>query len=144
MQRVRQQMDAARHSALIDLVSRVWDWSVPLERRDPAVRRRAVVRGGTPASDLEAGFVASLGDSQTGRIADLSAHVTTAERALGAQVSGVLERARDQGLRHPAAVHLRLSGAAGQSLGAFLSRGVRVELTGVANDYVGKLSLIHI
>ena len=113
-------------------------WSVPLERRDPAVRRRAVARGGTPASELEAGFVASLGESRTGRIADLSAHVTTAERALGAQVSGVLERARDQGLRHPAAVHLRLSGAAGQSLGAFLSRGVRVELTGVANDYVGK------
>lgn len=33
---------------------------------------------------------------------------------------------------------LRLSGAAGQSLGAFVPRGVTVELVGEANDYVGK------
>ncbi len=113
-------------------------WSVPLERRDPAARRRPVPRTLTPASELEATLVTSLGGSQTGRIVDLSATVTTAERALGAAISGVLERARDKGERHPVAVHLRLAGAAGQSLGAFLSRGVRVELTGVANDYVGK------
>jgi glutamate synthase domain-containing protein 2/glutamate synthase domain-containing protein 1/glutamate synthase domain-containing protein 3 len=113
-------------------------WSVPVERRDPVVRRGALIRAVAPASELEAGLVASLSGSRTGRIVDLSAQVTTAERALGAQVSGVLERARDGGQRHPDAVHLRLTGAAGQSLGAFLTRGVRVELTGVANDYVGK------
>ena len=113
-------------------------WVVPAARRDPAIRRSAVHRTVAPASALEAGFVAGLAGSQTGRIVDLEASVTTAERTLGAQLSGVLERARDQGLRHPAAIHLRLTGSAGQSLGAFLSRGVRVELTGVANDYVGK------
>jgi glutamate synthase (NADPH/NADH) large chain len=113
-------------------------WGVPAERRDPAVRRGAIRRNVAPASAFEASLVASLAKSETGRIVDVEAHVTTAERTLGAQVSGVLERARDQGLRHPAAIHLRLTGAAGQSLGAFMSRGVRVELTGVANDYVGK------
>jgi glutamate synthase (NADPH/NADH) large chain len=33
---------------------------------------------------------------------------------------------------------VRLRGTAGQSFGAFLARGVTVELTGDANDYVGK------
>ncbi|MDH3999346.1 MAG: glutamate synthase large subunit, partial [Desulfuromonadales bacterium] len=36
------------------------------------------------------------------------------------------------------AITLRLSGVAGQSLGAFLAHGVNIFLHGVANDYVGK------
>jgi glutamate synthase (NADPH/NADH) large chain len=35
-------------------------------------------------------------------------------------------------------IHVRLSGTAGQSLGAFLAHGVTLELVGDANDYVGK------
>ncbi|CAG0926471.1 MAG: Ferredoxin-dependent glutamate synthase 1 [Rhodocyclaceae bacterium] len=35
-------------------------------------------------------------------------------------------------------IHIRLNGTAGQSFGAFLARGVTLELTGEANDYVGK------
>jgi glutamate synthase (NADPH/NADH) large chain len=35
-------------------------------------------------------------------------------------------------------IRIRLSGSAGQSLGAFLPRGVSIELRGDANDYVGK------
>lgn len=35
-------------------------------------------------------------------------------------------------------ITVRLRGAAGQSLGAFLARGIRIELYGDANDYVGK------
>ncbi|HTI20009.1 MAG TPA: glutamate synthase large subunit [Kutzneria sp.] len=35
-------------------------------------------------------------------------------------------------------IHVTLSGSAGQSLGAFIPRGVTVELVGDANDYVGK------
>ncbi len=113
-------------------------WSVPPERRDPRVRRRAVARTEVPASAVEAGLVAALGASRTGRNVDLVASVTTAERALGAAITGVLERAADAGARRPATVNLRLTGAAGQSLGAFLGRGVRIELTGVANDFVAK------
>ena len=36
------------------------------------------------------------------------------------------------------AVQVTLDGPAGQSLGAFLSAETRIEVTGVANDYVGK------
>ena len=35
-------------------------------------------------------------------------------------------------------IHLRFTGSAGQSLGAWLARGVTIELEGDANDYVGK------
>jgi glutamate synthase (NADPH) large chain len=35
-------------------------------------------------------------------------------------------------------IHFRLHGSAGQSFGAFLARGVTLELVGDANDYVGK------
>ncbi|WP_027943227.1 glutamate synthase large subunit [Amycolatopsis taiwanensis] len=35
-------------------------------------------------------------------------------------------------------IHVRLTGSAGQSLGAFLPRGITLELIGDANDYVGK------
>ncbi|OXM73497.1 glutamate synthase large subunit [Amycolatopsis sp. KNN50.9b] len=35
-------------------------------------------------------------------------------------------------------IHIRLVGSAGQSLGAFLPRGVTLEMVGDANDYVGK------
>ncbi|MBV6475480.1 MAG: glutamate synthase subunit alpha [Rhodocyclaceae bacterium] len=35
-------------------------------------------------------------------------------------------------------IHIRLNGTAGQSFGAFLARGITLELVGEANDYVGK------
>jgi len=35
-------------------------------------------------------------------------------------------------------VHIKLTGSAGQSLGAFLAKGVTIEVEGDANDYVGK------
>ena len=35
-------------------------------------------------------------------------------------------------------IHIRMSGTAGQSFGAFLAHGITLELTGEGNDYVGK------
>jgi glutamate synthase (NADPH) large chain len=35
-------------------------------------------------------------------------------------------------------IHIRMSGTAGQSFGAFLAHGITLDLTGDANDYVGK------
>ena len=35
-------------------------------------------------------------------------------------------------------IHIRFEGSAGQSFGAFLAKGVKLELSGDANDYVGK------
>jgi glutamate synthase (NADPH/NADH) large chain len=35
-------------------------------------------------------------------------------------------------------IHIKLNGTAGQAFGAFLAKGVTLELTGEGNDYVGK------
>src|SRR5207248_558567 len=64
--------------------------------------------------------------------------VRNVHRTVGAMLSGkVAKRHGHDGLAEDTiAVHL--TGTAGQSFGAFLARGVTLELTGDANDYVGK------
>jgi len=59
-------------------------------------------------------------------------------RTFGAMLSGrVAERHGHAGLPDDT-IHIRAHGTAGQSLGAWLARGVTIELAGEANDYVGK------
>jgi glutamate synthase (NADPH/NADH) large chain/glutamate synthase (ferredoxin) len=59
-------------------------------------------------------------------------------RSIGTQLSGeIAYRYGDEGLPE-STLNLALSGSAGQSLGAFLVKGVRLTLTGESNDYVGK------
>jgi glutamate synthase (NADPH/NADH) large chain len=60
------------------------------------------------------------------------------DRAAGAMLSGeVAKRYGHAGLPDDT-IHVRLTGTAGQSFGAWLARGVTFELEGDANDYVGK------
>jgi glutamate synthase (ferredoxin) len=63
--------------------------------------------------------------------------VVTRDRAVGARMAGeIAARHGDHGFAGE--VRLELAGSAGQSLGAFLTGGLVIELTGDANDYVGK------
>ena len=64
--------------------------------------------------------------------------IKNTDRAIGARLSGdIARRHGDAGMAaHP--IILRLSGAAGQSLGAWNAGGVHIELDGEANDGVGK------
>ncbi|KDQ60668.1 hypothetical protein JAAARDRAFT_190827 [Jaapia argillacea MUCL 33604] len=64
--------------------------------------------------------------------------VTNTDRALGTSLSyRVSKLYGEEGLPKDT-IHIRMSGSAGQSLGAFLAPGITVELEGDANDYVGK------
>ncbi len=59
-------------------------------------------------------------------------------RTAGTMLSGeVAQRYGHTGLPDDT-IHIALSGTAGQSFAAFLAHGVTMELTGQANDYVGK------
>jgi glutamate synthase (ferredoxin) len=71
------------------------------------------------------------------RLIDLSYRIRNRDRAVGANLGGRLGR-RFGTDPPPGRVRARFEGAAGQSFGAFLARGVRLDLTGEANDYVGK------
>ena len=63
--------------------------------------------------------------------------VVTRDRAVGARLAGeIAARHGDHGF--DGGLRLELAGSAGQSLGAFLTDGLTIELTGEANDYVGK------
>jgi len=69
---------------------------------------------------------------------DFAYAIVNTDRAIGARLSGVIARHHgDHGMdEHP--IILRLDGAAGQSLGAWNAGGVHIDLTGEANDGVGK------
>lgn len=63
------------------------------------------------------------------------AQVENTDRNIGTKLSGLFARSQ-RSVDHK--VQLNLTGTAGQSLGAFLSDGVNIDLVGEANDYVGK------
>jgi glutamate synthase domain-containing protein 2/glutamate synthase domain-containing protein 3 len=68
---------------------------------------------------------------------DLSYEIRNADRAIGAALSGAI--ALEYGELPPrGTARVRFTGAAGQSFAAFLTHGVELDLTGEANDYVGK------
>eukprot|EP00877_Chromochloris_zofingiensis_P004027 jgi/Chrzof1/13625/Cz08g04180.t1 len=64
--------------------------------------------------------------------------VQNTHRAVGTTLSHeVTKRFGDKGLPDDT-IHIKLTGHAGQSLGAWLCKGITIELEGDANDYVGK------
>ncbi len=64
--------------------------------------------------------------------------VRNVNRTVGAMLSGEVAKRHGHAGLPPDTILLRMTGTAGQSFGAFLARGVGLELTGDANDYVGK------
>ena len=142
-------------------------WRLPAARAaaaPKAVGRLADAPASSPLDERLAGMLAPAMDALAGRDLPapivLSAALTTGERTVGARISGDLERARDRAGRptrvegggsaagtpstpgaaagHRTLVDLRATGAAGQSLGAFVTDGLRIVVAGVANDYVAK------
>ncbi|HKQ11468.1 MAG TPA: glutamate synthase large subunit, partial [Rhizomicrobium sp.] len=75
---------------------------------------------------------------ENGQPVRLERSVRNVDRTVGAMLSGeVAKRHGHAGLPEDT-VSVKFTGTAGQSFGAFLARGVSLELTGDANDYVGK------
>jgi len=64
--------------------------------------------------------------------------IRNVNRTCGAMISGEVARRYGHGGLPEDTISIRFHGTAGQSFGAFLARGVSLELEGDANDYVGK------
>ncbi len=64
--------------------------------------------------------------------------VKNIHRSVGAMLSGEVAKRYGQAGLPDGTIHIRLTGTAGQSFGAFLARGITLELIGEGNDYVGK------
>ena len=83
------------------------------------------------AKDAEALF--ALGEKM-----QLTYNVRNTHRAVGTRISSMVTRRFGMTGLKPGHITLRLSGSAGQSLGAFAVQGIKIEVFGDANDYVGK------
>ncbi|HEY4075955.1 MAG TPA: glutamate synthase large subunit [Rhizomicrobium sp.] len=75
---------------------------------------------------------------ESGQPVRLERSVRNVDRTVGAMLSGEVARRHGHAGLPEDTISVKFSGTAGQSFGAFLSRGVSIELTGDANDYVGK------
>ena len=88
---------------------------------------------------LDRRLIADTNDAvERGKHVRLDLSIRNSDRSTGAMLSGVIAgRHGNAGLRDEA-IHVKFKGTAGQSFGAFLAKGVTLELEGQANDYVGK------
>ncbi|RYE50025.1 MAG: glutamate synthase subunit alpha, partial [Sphingobacteriales bacterium] len=64
--------------------------------------------------------------------------VKNTDRALGTMLSNEISKVHLGGGLSPDTINFKFVGSAGQSFGAFNTRGVTLSLEGEANDYVGK------
>jgi glutamate synthase (NADPH/NADH) large chain len=64
--------------------------------------------------------------------------IINTNRTVGTILSHEIAKRFGEGLLPDGTIHFKFHGSAGQSFGAFLAKGVTLELEGDANDYVGK------
>jgi glutamate synthase (NADPH/NADH) large chain len=86
-------------------------------------------------NDLIAASADALESRQPVRI---ERKVINVNRTVGAMLSGDVARRYGHAGLPDNTIHVTLTGVAGQSFGAWLAHGVTLDLTGDANDYVGK------
>jgi glutamate synthase (NADPH) large chain len=105
-----------------------------------AMRRWGLGNGRNPVPDsLDADMIRDAAQLlERGEKMQLAYTVRNTHRAVGTRLSGEITRRFGMAALAPGHVHIRLRGSAGQSLGAFAVQGVKLEVFGEANDYVGK------
>ncbi|HEX7967287.1 MAG TPA: glutamate synthase large subunit [Stellaceae bacterium] len=75
---------------------------------------------------------------EVGEKMQLTYSIRNTHRAIGTRLSSMITRRFGMDGLQPGHITVRLRGSAGQSLGAFAVQGLRIEVFGDANDYVGK------
>ncbi|MEY4898721.1 MAG: hypothetical protein RL294_532 [Actinomycetota bacterium] len=68
----------------------------------------------------------------------LTADIRNTDRAIGTMLGYFVTKAHGEYGLAPDTIDISLAGSAGQSLGAFVPRGITLRLIGDSNDYVGK------
>ncbi|WP_367197875.1 glutamate synthase large subunit [Amorphus sp. 3PC139-8] len=68
----------------------------------------------------------------------IETNVTNVDRSVGAMLSGEIAKHHGHDGLPDDTIHITLTGTAGQAFGAWLMKGVTLELIGDGNDYVGK------
>jgi glutamate synthase (NADPH/NADH) large chain len=88
---------------------------------------------------LDAQIIADAGPLfEVGEKMQLQYSIRNTHRAIGTKLSSKITRRFGMTGLNPGHITVRLRGSAGQSLGAFAVQGLKLEVFGDANDYVGK------
>jgi glutamate synthase (NADPH/NADH) large chain len=74
----------------------------------------------------------------SGKTVEIQTTIRNSNRTVGATLSAEVCRRYGAGGLKRDTIRIKFSGSAGQSFGAFLSPGITFELSGDANDYLGK------
>ena len=75
---------------------------------------------------------------EKGQKVQIETSIINVNRTCGTMLSGEVARRYGHAGLPDDTIHVKLTGTAGQSFGAFLAKGVTLELTGEGNDYVAK------
>jgi glutamate synthase (NADPH/NADH) large chain len=146
---VRRFDDLIGMSEYLDKIAAIDHWKAKgldftrIFEKPQVISKVSIRRDDPPKHDLsqtlDAHLIAEAKTALTsGTPVEIEAKVTNVHRTIGAMLSGeVAKRHGHQGLPEDT-IHIALTGIAGQSFGAFLAHGVTLDLTGEANDYVGK------
>jgi glutamate synthase (NADPH) large chain len=90
-------------------------------------------------SILDRGFIAKAALAiERGEPVVIESRIANSDRTAGAMLSGIVAKTYGHAGLADDTIQIKLTGTAGQSFGAFLAAGVTLDLTGEANDYVGK------
>ncbi len=75
---------------------------------------------------------------ENGNKVDIELPVININRVVGTMLSNEVAKKYGSEMLPDGTINIKLTGSAGQSLGAFLAKGITIEVEGDANDYVGK------
>ena len=117
------------------------DLNTLLAQADPGRMPRHSIRGtrNEVADTLDMQMIADASAAlEKGEKIQLAYAARSTMRTIGSRLSSLVVEKFPSGAPYEDMITIRLRGTAGQSLGAFLARGIRIELLGDANDYVGK------
>jgi glutamate synthase (NADPH/NADH) large chain len=113
---------------------------VPAKKKNPdspVVRRIAQDHGIEQVLDRKLIELASAA-VEKGQKVTANFEINNTNRTVGGMLSNYITAHKGAEGLAPDTVHIKFSGSAGQSFGAWLTKGVTLELEGDANDYVGK------
>ncbi len=112
--------------------------SQPIVGEDVA-RRHAELQDHGLANALDNKLIALAQPAlEKGKKVAIDTPITNVNRTCGTMLSGAVAARYGAAGLPDGTISVKLSGTAGQSFGAFLMKGIRFELTGEGNDYVGK------
>jgi glutamate synthase (ferredoxin) len=102
-------------------------------------RRQVQERNDRPGEPFDDHILVEIGDDLiAGRAVDRTFAIRNVDRTAGARIASAIARKCGSAGLPDGTITLRFEGSAGQSFGAWCVAGMRLFLTGEANDYVGK------